>query len=335
MSCNNRFFPAVVALGLAGCATTERVAISVRHPAEIDMSAYRQIAIGEITGNLGQDFSDHLKETLIGSGQFQVVDRRRLQQIFRELKLSQSDLSDPRYRKRIGRLLSGAALVAGHAEGKVESKVTHQDITRTETIKDENGNKVKKEVPVRIFVRTCAATGTGGIDIVSVETGEILKTKILRAGCSERAQDEKAAPDCRSEDELLACAQRENVAAMARALMPWSEVRMVPFAKDRLIPELEEGIRRASIGEMAEAAKIFQGAAAAAEVNPKIKPAVIAKAYWNLGLTYEYSDLYDDAIAALKKAYMIGADPKSLREQESVRGRQAEQAELRKQSGPR
>ena len=87
------------------------------------------------------------------------------------------------------------------------------------------------------------------------------------------------------------------------------------------------------MGELAEAVKIFQGAAAAAEENPKIKAAGIAKAYWNLGLTYEYSDRYDEAVAALKKAYLIGGDKACVSEQEAVSRRQAEQMELKRQLG--
>lgn len=314
-----------VPLSLAGCASTQRVPITVVHPAEIDMSAYRQVAISGIKGNMGQDFSDHLKELLIGSGQFKVVDRQQLQHILDQLKISQSDLADPRYRRKIGRLISGAVWLTGHAEGRVETQVKQEDFTRRD--------KDKKEITATLFTRTCTASGSGSVDVVSIETGEILATKILRSQCSDKASAEKAAPDCKNEAALLDCAQKQNVAVLGRALTPWSETKMVPFAKDKQIPQLEEGIRHAEVGELGEAVKIFQAAAAAAEENPKIKAAGIAKAYWNLGLTYEYSDRYDEAIAALKKAYLIGADKACVSEQQAVRQRQAEQMELKRQLG--
>jgi tetratricopeptide (TPR) repeat protein len=85
------------------------------------------------------------------------------------------------------------------------------------------------------------------------------------------------------------------------------------------------------MGEFDEAGKIFLGAADSATTNPGIKPASIAKAYGNLGLTYEYTEKYALAIEALKKAYMLAPDQKYLNEQAAVGRRQAEAEELKRQ----
>jgi tetratricopeptide (TPR) repeat protein len=44
-------------------------------------------------------------------------------------------------------------------------------------------------------------------------------------------------------------------------------------------------------------------------MNPKVKPKTIAKAYFNMGLAYQYSDQHDKALEAFNKSYTI--DPSS------------------------
>lgn len=97
------------------------------------------------------------------------------------------------------------------------------------------------------------------------------------------------------------------------------------------MPSLELGIRHAQMGEMKEAIKTFHRTAKAAEVNPELKPAQIAKAYWNLGLAFEYSSQYDQALKYLKKAYLLYPYPPYLHEQDSVRQMQKNEEELKKQ----
>ncbi len=322
----------LLTVGIAGCFSTERVPMKITHPAQIDMSPYRRIAISAIQGGQGQDFSDRLKEFLVTSGQFQVLDRQQLQQILDEQKLSQSDLADPKHRAKIGKVLSSAVLISGHAEGKVTSQVTIQNLTRKECSKDQDGNNICNDVPIQQFLKTCTAITFGGIDVTSVETGALLISKTLSARCAEQTMAEGGERPCkRSDEDLLACAQKQNVDAFGKLVSSWDETKMVPFSKDSQIPDLEVGIRHAQLGELAEAAKIFSNAAKAVETNPAIKPASIAKAYWDLGLTLEYSNRFDDAAAALKKAYLISPKPAYLSEQDALKQRQAEQDKLQKQ----
>lgn len=77
----------VMLLLLSGCSTVN-VPIPVTHPAEIDMTSYKQIVLSEINGNLGGQFGDGVKNQLVESNRFKVVDRARLSQIMGELKLS-------------------------------------------------------------------------------------------------------------------------------------------------------------------------------------------------------------------------------------------------------
>lgn len=122
---SSKYFLPTLSFLLHGCATG-MVPVQVTHPSEIDMTHYKRIVIDEIKGNMRQRFSDLMKESLIGSHRFQVLDRTRLGKILTELRLSESDLSDPASRFKTGKFLTASALIAGHAEGSYVERVTSQ-----------------------------------------------------------------------------------------------------------------------------------------------------------------------------------------------------------------
>lgn len=317
---------------LIGCGAPVRIPVQVMHPAEINMSPFKQIVMGEVGGNLSRGFGDGVKEQLVDSAQFKVVDRSQLRQILGEQSLSQSDLADPKKRIKVGKLLSGAALITGHTEGSVKTELTQKNMTCQRVIgKDSKGKAIWQEYGCTQYTRSSKSVTSGSVDVVSVTSGEIVKSKRLGGSCSQQTQATDAQPADIDEGELLGCALGENIRTFVKAISPWTETVSVPFFTDSGIPELEKGIRHAQMGELAEATKIFLDSAKLAEGNPKIKPKVIAKAYGNLGYSYKLLEKFDEATAAFKKAYMLNPDDNYLAEQQAVKHRRAELAELKRQ----
>jgi tetratricopeptide (TPR) repeat protein len=99
-----------------------------------------------------------------------------------------------------------------------------------------------------------------------------------------------------------------------KAITPWTEMVQAPFQTDGDLPSLEAGVNLAKIGDMQGAAETFQAAAKSAEMNPKVSPNTIAKAYSNLGLAYQYSDQYDKAMEAFKKSYTLDPSDATAKE---------------------
>jgi tetratricopeptide (TPR) repeat protein len=102
--------------------------------------------------------------------------------------------------------------------------------------------------------------------------------------------------------------------------------------KDGDIPELKIGIEYAQAGQMDEAVKKFEEAVQNAKTNPKLKASDVARAYWDLGLAYEYSDQFDKAIDAFKSAF--NSDPSNeqyLQEENRIKARQREYQKLQEQ----
>jgi curli biogenesis system outer membrane secretion channel CsgG len=307
---------------ISGCGTV-KVPINVTHPAEISMTQYKQIAISDIRGNMGQAFSDGLKNRLIESDRFKVVDRNRMNQIMKELKLSQSDLTDSRNTIKLGKLMSASALIAGHTEGNYKETRSSQ---RGTCYKD------KKKYSCTTYYRKGIFSTSGSIDVIDVQTGEIIRSKVSNAVYNKSTSATNATPPSIDKGSLASAALSDNLETFMKAITPWDEMVLVPFKSDGNIPDLEKGINLAKIGELNEAIKIFQFAAKAAERNAKIKPNSIAKAYWNLGLACEYTYDYDKAIVAFKKAYALNPKDEYSKEINNAKKLKAEKKKLDEQN---
>jgi len=283
---------------VGGCATV-RVPVQVTHPAEINMAKYKQVAITKIR-NLGEPFAADLKDRLVESGRFTLVDRARLDQIMRELKLSNDDLvAQSKKAAKLGNLLPATAIITGRTDGKYDEKVTYSNGT---CYRDKND---KKGYPCRTYTRTGIYSTSGSIDVIDVSTSQILKSRQLGNRCENSNSATGGEPETIDKDALASTCINQNVTKFMKAISPWTETVQAPFRKDGELPELESGVNKAKIGDMQGAADTFAAAAKSAEMNPKVKPKTIAMAYWNMGLAYQYSDQFDKAITAFKKSCVL------------------------------
>lgn len=289
---------------VTGCSTV-KVPINVTHPAEINMSKYKQIAISNIDGNMGRIFTDDLKGRIIDSGRFTLVDRNRLDEILRELRLSNSDLAQSDKAAKLGNLLPATAIISGRMDGDYQEK--------TESSNDTCYRK-KVAYSCTNYTRSGKFNTSGSMDVIDVSTGEIMKSKRLANTCEDNTSGTDETPPSIDRDALVGKCLNLGLNAFFKAISPWSELVAVPFRKDGDIPELEHGINMAKIGDMDGAIATFQRAIKASEMNPNVKPKVIALAYWNLGLALQYSDKFDQATEAFKKSYTLEPSDECMNE---------------------
>lgn len=353
----------MLVVGISGC-TTVKVPVQVTHPAEIDMSPYKRIAIGEIKGNMGQYYSDRIKNRLVESGRFEVVDRSQLGSILRERSLSQSDSANPNKQMKSGKLIGAAALIQGHTSGQYSEEVTY----RQSTCYASGGVKYT----CNLYTRRGQVRTDGSIDVIDVQTGKIIKSKPLNATCNQKTGPVEGTPPGIDKDGLSGECLGENVMTLIKAISPWRETVMAAFVKDDAMPNLEKGIAYAKAGDMDEAIRIFASTAKAAETsnNTTVKPAPdgvapeatgstdifrsigkmistvsakafesntsaqpesIANAYWNLGLAYEYSREFDKAVEAFKKANSFNPKPEYTSEIANVQRLKRQHTKLKTQ----
>lgn len=307
---------------LSACATV-KVPMQVTHPAEVNMSAYKRIAIGEVNGNAGAQVLAEIKDALYREKYFEVADRTKMDAVLAELKLNYSDLAATDNQIKLGKLLPASALAGGNASSSYQESVS----SRSGTCRDSEG----KEYKCTHYTRTGTVSLRGGLDVIDIQSGRIIGTKPLNCTETDNTYQDDGTPPAISEASLLNQCVARGVTAFARMVQPWHEEVEARFKKDSDIPDLEKGINQIKIGENEAAIRIIRDAISASEMNPKIKPKVLALGYWNLGLIYEYTWEFDKAESNFKKAFALYADDDYAEEIKRVKGLRAEREKLKEQ----
>jgi tetratricopeptide (TPR) repeat protein len=169
--------------------------------------------------------------------------------------------------------------------------------------------------------------------VVDVATGRLIvaKTYEERRDDTNRAIDKRPEPIDRHPLEQQA--RQAVIARFMKAIVPHTEYQEANFQKDGDIPQLEGGIGYAQRGDWKQAQEVFNTAVQDAEKNVKLKSGQVAKCYWNLGLSYEYSGQYDKANDMINKAYRLSNDQAMLVELDNVKRLQDDSKRLADQIG--
>jgi len=316
---------------ISGCATV-KVPIPVTHPAEINMNAYKTIAVSHIDGPIGSEVSDGIKERLVEGNRFKVIDPAYLNQILDNLHMSGSDLFDQDKRVSLGKLLPATVLIVGHTKADNNEKHFHEASTCSQSYNC--GDQIcYRSVPCTLYWCETTVHAYAGLEVIDVSTGSLLRSKQLPyTKVVDSQKITEGMPACPDASSVVGGGTNYIVSTFIKSIQPWTEMVSVPFLKDGDIPELETGIKYATAGQMDEANKQFSSAVKNAENNPKLKPSVIARAYWDLGLSYEYSDQFDNAIESFKSAFKYdSSEDKYLKEENHVKARKKEYEKLQEQ----
>jgi len=303
-----------------GCGIV-RVAVPVMRPAEVNMAGYSTIAVGGMQGHHDRAMTTALEEGLVKSERFKVVDRQHLNSIMRELKISASDLADPENANKLGKQISANALIFGTVEEK------YAEEKGEDSFKDNKGvthviHKLRGEIALSATFK-----------VTDVSTGQLVVAKTY----DERREDTNTgideAPRPIDRDGLSKSARGSVLRQFLHAIVPHKDYIDAAFYTDGDLPQLETGIGYAQRGDWKKAQDVFNDAIGAAERNPKIKSKTLGKAYWNLGLSYEYAGDYAKATSMIDKAYQLSQDADMLAELDNIKRHEAEAKKLAEQTG--
>jgi len=296
------------------------VRVPVMRPAEINMISYQTVAIGDVRGHGNTQMGNSLEEALLGTGRFQVLDRQHMSSIMRELQLSSSDLADPSKAAKLGKVMTAGALIYGDVDQQ------YREIPSEDRIKNKD-NSITLIYKLRGEMRTRAT-----FKIVDVATGRLIIAKTYEERRDDTSTGYNKRPDPIDVDALERSARRGVLDRFMHAIVPHQEYMTANFQKDSDIPQLEGGIGWAERGEWKKAQETFSQAISDGQKNPKIKSDQLAKAYWNLGLAYEYAGDYDSATTTVQKAYELTNDKDLLRELDNIRRLQDESRRVNEQT---
>ena len=276
---------------LIGCGT-KAVYLTVTRPAEVNLKDFDKIAVGEIKVHGSAAFSEELMQALFDSERFEVLDHESLKMALSQNDLVMSTLMEGDSEEEIRRIFGNIALISGNITGY------EYDENLTSTTSEKKDKETGKVTTTRTYKRTGTARVGASLRIMDLRTAKILATKNLTKSKSANRTRTNSRPGRIDSLALFRNCRAQIISSFMRVIAPYTERVQVSFETAKEMPELERGFNLAKLGNWDAAIGIFEEVTRAYSSSP-----VVHKAYYNLGLSYMYSDRFDEAKAALEEAY--------------------------------
>jgi curli biogenesis system outer membrane secretion channel CsgG len=315
---------AVLIVSLTACTPT--VKLYRMKPAEINLSSYKKIAVGGISGQGGDEVGAILTQALLDSKQFEVMDREHLFSVMREHNLAYTGYFDSKTTAKLGKMIGSSALVFG--------KVLRRDYGQSEssgqsTCVDQHGRKS----PCYIYT----IKGTWKLD-VDLQLIDVTTTKVLAAytkpySTSRENSMTNGHPDANWDvnQEFRELAE-DAVKDFMKKIAPYKERVKVKIFTSSDLPDLAVGLKYAEQGDWYIAIDYFKAACENADRNPSIKPELRAQAHYDLGIAYGYSGMdYNKALEELRTAKNIYPDEVFYSEMDKIKQFMDDDMKLKKQ----
>ena len=280
-------------------ACTPKITVKRLKPAEINLSSYEKIAMGDIQGAKGDKIAGKINQRLFESKYFDVVERSHLKQLLQEQDLSISNVSDPDSSVKLGEIITGSAMIFGKVFERDYRKNWHYEDA---TCYDEEGNKYA--------CTRYSVTGKWNLSLnlkmVDTSTGQVLASKTFEQSASRQNSQREDRPEVDwSEFRVFNSLEDRIIDNFMQVVAPHEEKLKVCLYKDSDLPRLKKGIKYARHGDWKHAIANFKSAVNAADKKPQISAELRAKAYYDLGVAYGYSKKYQKGINKLEKAIAI------------------------------
>jgi tetratricopeptide (TPR) repeat protein len=322
----------VIAFGMLACfmlggCSTMKVPVPVMRPAEINLKGKNEIIIGQIKGRDGEKIAAYVKDKAAASGRLKIVEREHLNRVLNELRMSQSDLVNIDKRKKLGKLMAGSILVMGRVlDNNYEENMTRDSGTCYKTI-----NKKQCEYTCYSYKRKGTATIKVSFDVIDIETGENLHSKVSQSVLKAQKSATDKMPERIDGHALLDSCAQSVANDFLKAICPWQQIVSAAFQKDGDLPMLEIGINYAKSGLWTDALAQFKEAVKQADSNPDVSPKTAAKAYWDLGLGCEYTNRFDESVDYVKKAFALSSNAEYLKELANIEKMEKDRKKLEEQ----
>jgi curli biogenesis system outer membrane secretion channel CsgG len=312
------YIPVLLALAILfqSCGVSY-VRVPVTRPAEVNMTKFKKVTIGEFTGHKGgYEVFSALTSALVASGKFEVLDRQNLDRILLENELAISGITEGEGATRLQNLIGAAALVSGH----VSSFDFTDKVERGEPYKDKDG---KSHVS---FTRSALATVNVTFRITDLTSGRIIFSRPLEQRKEMKTSAVDKDPDFIDKKKLLSIATGMVIDEFLSLIMPHTVFVSVELLDDSDLPDMEKGISFAKAGSWNMAIDVFHGLTSVSMDNEKL-----SKVYYNLGISYQYNYEFAEARQAFNKALSLHNDDRYVNAINNCRLMEYEQEKVRQQ----
>ncbi len=273
---------------------TNAVMFNVVHPPILGLTVKR-VAFGPANGQCSDQLIDQVIQDFLNH-HIEVVDRTNLGQIMAEYRLNTSGYVDPQSAVALGKLLGPSALVYVKVE-----RCTPEKTPLYNDVKNYNNTIT------RYFLSRTQVFLSGSIQTVDLTTGKMLSAQTFESNPQRTNSATNGQPEFPPEPEVMNMAIGAAVGQIHRMFFPWSEARRLTYHDDKNC-HLKQAYMLAN-------GRDFQGALQQSQANVqecqsgRYKEKVVARAYYNLGLSYMLVRKYNKAIPMLDKALGLKGAP--------------------------
>jgi curli biogenesis system outer membrane secretion channel CsgG len=334
-----------------------KVDVDVIYPPAMPIKA-TTLAMGPPEGKCSEALATRLEEAIVGSQTSELVDRQRFNEVLNEHKLQISAAFNRKTAARIGELAGAQALIFL----KVDNCKTHQErreigygedvltgnvdlmLKKEQEKKDQekqsreskNDNEPSSQQPAAekayallnsayAFVNNGSVGGT--MRVVDLATGRVLAAQRFE-GMSAISNRTGFVTD----EQAIDAAEQNAASKLVRMIVPWKETKTMVFFEDQAC-DLRTASRMLRTKDVEGAAQKSNENLEACKALPRVKPKVLARAYYNLGVMQFIKGDYDVALENLATADRTDNAEMFLEVITEVRKAKQAHAELQKSIG--
>jgi hypothetical protein len=305
----------------AGCSSSVKVIRLT--PAEVDLTAYKKIAVVNLSGEAGKEIAPQLRRSLASSGGFEVAGGQSLESMVREQGLSDSGPLDPAAAARLGREAGASALVLCAVSRR------HYETAQAMYSATCNSNSRTYDCPgYRLIGRWIMDVQ---LSVTEASSGKALFFRSYNKAVQEDARSTAGPPDASWSLEEGFMAISEGIAGdFTKRISPWAVPAQVTLYESGALPSLEAGVSAARQGSWTLAVEHFKQACSTADGSPGVPARDRARAHYDLGVALGYSGTsYDQAVSEIQKAVDIMAEDVFYEEIGKIRTFKAEAAKMK------
>lgn len=292
----------VAVFSIASVYAQPSLILKKQRPPELDVSTYKQIAVGDIVGPVGSkteqslDLTDVLTAKLFNANTLEVIDRNALDNLMGTQRTRDLQLIDETTKQLLNKKLQNALLISG----RIQSEKLKQ-------------NQVS--VPQSIIINGCTHTYywqikgevTIQLRILDVKTGRMLYTDAVSKPVNVQSKAECQLTNKFDIDDISRNAIKELSTEISKLVVPYEVSYRLQFSEPGLLKspfkELEAAVSYLQINNTDAGLAILKDYTENKSVKDKNKD----DAWYNYGLGLLYAGKYADS----RKAFQMSASLKT------------------------
>lgn len=272
-----------------------------QRPPGLDMTPYRQVAVGDIVGATGfkteqsLDFTDALTADLFNAKTLEVVDRAQLESIFS----SQRDLQvlDNQAKQILNKKMSNGIFISGRIQrSQLEQKLIYQ----TQSIVVNGCDKMYHyEVNGNVTVQ---------LKILDLKTGKMIFSDAVTQAVSRQTKEKCEIPEKMDMTVIERDAIKELANETVKLIVPYEQNIPIQFNNPGLFKptfkQLNNALKLLEANNTDAGLNILKGYTESKDIKDKFQP----NAWYNYALGLLYAGRNKEAKAALQKTVSLNPD---------------------------